>query len=88
MHNALAAANIWSPLTVRRTKIRQIFNLAIPANESVNLAEFVDLEANLRYFDERYRAILAQHDERHDTMASVRGTPFRRVERIFQRHLL
>jgi hypothetical protein len=161
MRNALAAANIWSPLSVRATKIRQIFNLAIPANEFVNLAElmtagdledyrtilregprrdafhefhwlptrqgallktlpvhypndlydtrfrlftlqspflmgktqraidllsderFVDLEANLRYFDQRYNLILAQHDERRDTMASVRGTRFRRVERLY-----
>jgi hypothetical protein len=41
MRNALAAANIWSPLSVRTTKIRQIFNLAIPANEFVNLAELM-----------------------------------------------
>jgi len=39
MRNALAAANIWSPLSVRAVKFRQIFNLAIPANEFVNLAE-------------------------------------------------
>jgi hypothetical protein len=161
MRNALAAANIWSPLSVRTTKIRQIFNLAIPANEFVNLAElmtggdledyrttlrdgprrdafhefhwlptrqgallrtlpvhdpndlfdtrfrlftlqspflmgktrraidllsderFVDLATNLRYFEERYDAILAQHDERRDAMASVRGTRFRRVERLY-----
>jgi hypothetical protein len=161
MRNALAAANIWSPLSVRTTKIRQIFNLAIPANEFVNLAElmtegdiedyreilrdgprrdafhefdwlptrqgallktlpvhdpndlydttfrlftlqspllrgktqraidllsdqrFVDLDANLHYFERRYDTILAQHDEQRDTMASVRGTPFRRVERLY-----
>jgi hypothetical protein len=41
MRNALAAVNIWSPLSVRTTKIRQIFNLAIPANEFVNLAELM-----------------------------------------------
>jgi hypothetical protein len=41
MRNALAAANIWSPLSVRATKIRQIFNLAMPANEFVNLAELM-----------------------------------------------
>ena len=159
LRNALAAANIWSPLSVRAVKFRQIFNLAIPANEFVNLAElmtegnlddyreilrdgprrdafhefhwlptepgallktlpvhdpndlydttfrlftlqspflmgktqraidllsdprFVDLDANLHYFAKRYDAILAQHDEHRDTMASVRGTPFRRVER-------
>jgi hypothetical protein len=161
MRNALAAANIWSSLSVRTTKIRQIFNLAIPANEFVNLAElmtqgdiedyrdilrdgprrdafhefawlptrqgallkmlpvqepndlydttfrlftlqspflrgktqraidllsderFVDLDTNLHYFERRYDAILAQHDEERDTMASVRGTPFRRVERLY-----
>ena len=39
LRNALAAANIWSPLSVQAIKLRQIFNLAIPANEFVNLAE-------------------------------------------------
>jgi hypothetical protein len=161
MRNALAATNIWSPLSVRTTKIRQIFNLAIPANEFVNLAElmtggdiedyrdilrdgprrdafhefhwlptrqgallktlpvygpndlydttfrlftlqspflmgktqraiallsdnrFVDLVTNLHYFERRYDAILAQRDEERDSMASVRGTPFRRVESLY-----
>jgi len=161
MRNALAAANIWSPLSVRTTKIRQIFNLAIPANEFVNLAElmtggdiedyrdilrdgprrdafhefdwlptrqgallktlpvhdpndlydttfrlftlqspflmgktqraiallsdqrFVDLVTNLHYFERRYDAILAQHNEQRDSMASVRGTRFRRVESLY-----
>jgi hypothetical protein len=41
MRNALAAANIWSTVSVRAIKIRQIFNLAIPANEFVNLAELM-----------------------------------------------
>jgi hypothetical protein len=161
LRNALAAANIWSPLSVRAIKFRQLFNLAIPANEFVNLAElmtegdlddyrailhdgprrdafhefhwlptrqgallktlpvhqpndlydttfrlftlqnpfligktqraidllsderFVNLDANLHYFENKYDAILARHDERRDTMASVRGTPFRRVERLY-----
>jgi hypothetical protein len=161
LRNALAAANIWSPLSVRAVKFRQIFNLAVPANEFVNLAElgtegdiddyreiqrdgphrdafyefhwlptrhgallktlpvhepndlydttfrlftlqspfrmpktahaiellsddrFVNLGANLRYFRQKYQAILAAHDERRDMLASVRGTPFRRVERLF-----
>src|SRR5262249_60850561 len=39
LRNALAAANIWSPLSVQAVKFRQIFNLAIPANEFVHLAE-------------------------------------------------
>ncbi|HEY2535330.1 MAG TPA: hypothetical protein VGJ20_46815 [Xanthobacteraceae bacterium] len=165
LRNALAAANIWSPLSVRAIKIRQIFNLAIPANEFVNLAElmtqsdiadyqailsdgprrdafhefhwlptepgamlktlpvhapndlydtrfrlftlqspflmgktqraidllsdqrFVDLDANLHYFAEKYDAILARHDEERDTMASVRGTPFRRVAQLYDQYI-
>ena len=161
LRNALAAANIWSPLSVGAVKFRQLFNLAVPANEFVNLAElgtegdiddyreiqrdgphrdafyefhwlptrhgallktlpvhepndlydttfrlftlqspfrmgktahaiellsddrFVNLGANLRYFREKYEAILANHDERRDMIASVRGTPYRRVERLF-----
>ncbi len=161
LRNALAAANIWSPLSVRAVKFLQIFNLAVPANEFVNLAElgtegdigdyrkirrngpqrdalhefhwlptrhgallktmpvhapndlydttfrlftlqspfrmpktahaiellsddrFVDLGANLRYFREKYETILASHDQRRDTLASVRGTPDRRLERLF-----
>jgi hypothetical protein len=161
LRNALAAANIWSPLSVRAVKFRQLFNLAVPANEFVNLAElgtegaiddyreiqqdgpkrdalhgfhwlptrhgallktlpvhepndlydttfrlftlqspfrmgktqhaidllsderFVNLGANLHYFRDKYDAILASHDERRDMLASVRGTPYRRVERLF-----
>ena len=160
LRNALAAANIWSPLSVRAVKILQLFNLAVPANEFVNLAElgtegniadyrqiqedgpqrdalhefdwlptrhgallktlpvhepndiydttfrlftlqspfrmdktahaiellsddrFVDLGANLRYFREKYDAILASRDESRDALASVRGTPYRRVARL------
>jgi hypothetical protein len=164
LRNALAAANIWSPLSVRVIKFRQIFNLAVPANEFVNLAElmtrgdldyrdilkdgprrdafhefrwlptepgavlktlpvhdpndlydtkfrlftlqspflmaktqraidllsdlrFVDLETNLHYFEQRYDAILSGHDERRDAMASVRGTPLRRVERLYYNYI-
>ena len=166
LRNALAAANIWSPLSVRAIKIRQIFNLAIPANEFVNLAElmtrdddlgdyrailddgprrdafhefgwlptepgallktlpvhapnelydttfrlftlqspflmgktqrainllsdrrFVDLDANLHYFAEKYDAILARLDQQRDTMASVRGTPFRRVSQLYDDYI-
>jgi hypothetical protein len=38
LRNSLAAAGVWTPLSVRAIKFRQIFNLAIPANEFVNLA--------------------------------------------------
>jgi hypothetical protein len=41
MRNAVAAANIWSPLSVCTIKIPQIFNGAVPANEFVNLAELM-----------------------------------------------
>jgi hypothetical protein len=165
LRNALAAANIWSPLSVRAVKFRQIFNIAVPANEFVNLAmlgtsgniadyseiqsddperdafyefhwlptrhgallktlpihepndlydtafrlftlqspflmgrtqhaidllsdeRFVKLDANLRYFRERYDAILAGHDERRDMLASVRGSPYRRVQRLFYEYM-
>jgi len=161
LRNALAAANIWPPLSVRAIKFRQIFNLAVPANEFVNLAElgtsenisdyreiqgdgpgrdafyefhwlptrhgallktlpvhepndlydttfrlftlqspfrlgktqraidllsderFVSLDANLRYFRDKYGALLAGYDQRRDRLASLRGTPYRRVERLF-----
>jgi hypothetical protein len=160
LRNALAAANIWSPLSVRTVKVLQLFNLAVPANEFVNLAElgtegniadyrqiqddgpqrdalyefgwlptrhgallktlpvhepndlydtrfrlftlqsplrmgktehaiellsdnrFVDLDANLRYFREKYDAILSSRDDSRDRLASVRGTPYRRIERL------
>jgi hypothetical protein len=39
VHNALAAAGIWEPKSVNAIKIRQFFNLAIPANEFLDLAE-------------------------------------------------
>src|SRR5215471_5099641 len=165
LRNALAAANIWSPLSVRAVKFRQIFNIAVPANEFVNLAmlgtsgniadyseiqsddperdafyefhwlptrhgallktlpihepndlydtafrlftlqspflmgrtqhaidllsdeRFVKLDANLRYFRERYDAILAGRDERRDMLASVRGSPYRRVQRLLYEYM-
>ena len=165
LRNALAAANIWSPLSVWAVKWRQIFNLAVPANEFVNLAElgtsgnigdyrdiqnngperdalhefkwlptrhgallktlpvhepndlydttfrlftlqspfrmgrtqraidllsdarFVSLDDNLRYFLGRYDAIMASHDEQRDMLASVRGTPYRRAERLFYEYI-
>ncbi len=64
VRNALAAANIWSPLAVLDVKIRHLFNLAVPANEFVNLAELVT-EGPL----ESYREIQAEgplRDALHD----------------------
>jgi hypothetical protein len=48
---------------------------------------FVKLDANLRYFHKKYDTILTSHDERRDTFASVRGTPYRRVERLYYEYL-
>ena len=165
LRNALAAANIWSPLSVRAVKFRQIFNLAVPANEFVNLAElstkgdiedyreiqrngperdalhefhwlptrhgallktlpvhepndlydttfrlftlqspfrmgktqraidllsdqrFVQLDANLRYFQKKYDTILTSRDAERDMLSSVRGIPYRRVERLYYEYI-
>ena len=38
LHNSLAAADVWKPQSVRATKFKQLFNLAVPANEMTNLA--------------------------------------------------
>jgi hypothetical protein len=38
LHNALAAAGVWKPKSIRTTKLRQLFNLAVPANAFVDLA--------------------------------------------------
>ncbi|MGF1659072.1 MAG: hypothetical protein ACFCUS_06560 [Rubrimonas sp.] len=38
VRNALAAANFWGPISVGEVKLRALFNLAVPANEFVNLA--------------------------------------------------
>jgi hypothetical protein len=160
VRNALAAANIWEPIAVRDVRLRSFFNLAVPANEFVNLATLgaegpledyreiqehgpsrdslhewewlpnrpgalvkflpahqendlfdpsfrlfavqsllsldaaadtlrimsdprsVDLEANLVAYAELYRSIEEKHEARHDPLASLRGTPHRRVSRL------
>ena len=41
------------------------------------------LNTNLHYFERRYDAILAQRDEQRESLASVRGTPLRRVEQLY-----
>jgi hypothetical protein len=48
---------------------------------------FVNLGRNLHYFHDKYASILASHDERQEMLASVRGTPYRRVERLFYEYL-
>ncbi len=39
LRNALAAASVWQPRSVNVIKLRQLFHLAIPANEFANLAQ-------------------------------------------------
>ena len=38
VRNALAAASVWDPISVRATKFLQLFHIAVPANEAINLA--------------------------------------------------
>ena len=38
VRNALAAANVWTPISVGEIRLRALLNLAVPANEFVNLA--------------------------------------------------
>jgi hypothetical protein len=38
VRNALAAASVWDPISVRESKLRQLFHIAVPANEAINLA--------------------------------------------------
>jgi hypothetical protein len=71
LRNALAAANIWSPLSVRAVKLRQVFNLAIPANQFVNLAELMTGE-NL----DDYRDIL-RNGRRRDAFHEFHWLPTR-----------
>jgi len=71
LRNALAAANIWSPLSVRAVKFRQLFNLAVPANEFVNLAE-LGTEGTI----DDYREIQRDGPER-DTLHEFHWLPTR-----------
>jgi len=38
LHNALAAAGVWKSKSVQATKLRQLYNVAVPANTVVDLA--------------------------------------------------
>lgn len=42
IHNALAAADVWGALHVNTIRLRQLFNLAVPANEAVRLADLAN----------------------------------------------
>src|SRR5262249_17393628 len=67
----LAAANIWSPLSVRAVKFRQLFNLAVPANEFVNLAE-LGTEGDFGDYRE-----VQQDGPRRDALHEFRWLPMR-----------
>jgi len=160
VRNALAAANVWAPISAGETKLRALFQLAVPANEFVNLGllgaegpladyreiadeepardalhefrwlptrhgalvktlpvhepnevyhtrfrlfalqspitrgktanavrllsdpRFVSLPDNLLYFRDVYDGILADHEQVREPLASVRGTPYRRISRL------
>ncbi|MGH2395832.1 MAG: hypothetical protein ACRDFW_02360 [bacterium] len=73
----------------------RLFTLQSPlrigkTNDAVRLLSderFVDLEANLQHFREKYDAILAEQDNRVRGLASVRGDPYRRVERLHREYI-
>lgn len=58
LHNAIAAAGIWKPKSVRAVKMRQMFNIAVPANTFVDLA-FLTNEYPIENFDKLYDDKLA-----------------------------
>ena len=66
LRNALGAAEVWSPKSVRAVKLRQLFNLAIPSNEVVNLMSLANREPleDFRriYGDTIQRASLEEYD--------------------------
>jgi hypothetical protein len=57
------------------------------AMELLSDDRFVKLDANLRYFRDKYDAILSKHDELRDRLASVRGTPYRRIARLHYEYI-
>jgi hypothetical protein len=71
LRNALAAANVWSPLSVQAVRLQRMFNLAIPANEFVNLAR-LGTEGEL----EDLRTLFEQ-DEARDALQDFGWLPTR-----------
>src|SRR5215472_16682867 len=43
--------------------------------------------STLQYFAKKYDPVLARLDEEHDTIASVRGTPYRRVAQLYAEYI-
>lgn len=59
LRNALAAASVWSPKSVNLIKLRQLFHLAIPANEFATLAD-LGADGPLEDFDSVFRDDVAR----------------------------
>lgn len=66
VHNALASAQVWEHKTINTFRLLQLFNLAIPANEFIDLAMLVKhypVEDIRRiYDDDFYRKSLIEND--------------------------
>jgi hypothetical protein len=66
VHNSLAAADVWQPKAIRLVKFLQVFNMAIPSNEAVNLAsrstDFPLEDLGQVYNDHAMRSSLMKHD--------------------------
>jgi hypothetical protein len=69
LRNALAAAKVWEPKQVWTIKVRQFFNLAIPANEFMNLATLAH-DSPLENFPEIYT-----DDLKRETLLEQRWLP-------------
>jgi hypothetical protein len=71
LHNALAAASVWRPRSVQTSKLRQIGNLSVPANEVIDLAK-LGTEGPLTSGREVYR-----NDEARDALLDLGWLPRR-----------
>jgi hypothetical protein len=60
VRNALAAASVWDPISVRETRLRQLFHLAVPANEAINLAA-LGTTGPVEDYPEIFRADATRH---------------------------
>jgi hypothetical protein len=73
VHNALAAADVWKPRAVWTTRLRQLANLAIPANVFVHLAQRSN-EFPIERFSEVYRDTSSRETlERFDRLPTRHG---------------
>jgi hypothetical protein len=65
VRNAIAASGAWEPKTVNRIKLLQVFDLAVPANEFVNLAVLANDDApsgpSAVYQEPQLRQTLLEH---------------------------